>query len=162
MNSIHVPELDAEELVQDVLMKVHANVSTFRRDGRAQLTTWIFQIAHNHAISFHLLACEEREKLIENELPEVWNGPYAGRNSAYLEWLKDELAKLTSDDQNILLWRAQEFSYVEISKWLGIKEGTARVRHLRAKKKLGIPDDQPELVALTVGQEIPASGGAHE
>lgn len=162
VNKIYVSEPDAEELALDVLMKVHSKVGTFRRDGRAQLTAWIFQIAHNHAISFHLLVCEEREKQIENELPEVWNGPYAGRNSAYLEWLKDELAKLPADDQQVLLWRAQEFSYAEISKWLGIKEGTARVRYLRARKKLGVPDDQPESLQSVAGTAVPATGGVHE
>lgn len=161
MNKIYVPEPDAEELALDVLMKVHSNVSKFRRDGRAELTTWIFHIAHNHAIDFHRKTCEEREKRTENEHPVRWDGPFANRNSAYLEWLKDELAKLSADDQQVLIWRAQEFSYPEIASWLGIKEGTARVRYLRAKKKLGVPDDPPELLEPTVGQEIPALGGAH-
>jgi len=162
VNNIYVPEPDAEELALDVLMKVYSKVGTFRRDGRAQLTTWIFHIAHNRAIDFHRQACQEREKRTENEPPVHWDGPFAGHNSAYLEWLKDALERLPADDQQVLLWRAQEFSYAEIAGWLGIKEGTARVRHLRAMKKLGVPDGQTELLELTVGQEMPVSEGAHE
>ncbi len=162
MNKIYVPEPDAEELALDVLMKVHTNVSKFRRDGRAELTTWIFHIAHNHAIDFHRLASEKQKERTENQPPVHWDGPCAGRNTALLDWLKDGLAKLPADDQQVLIWRAQDFSYAEIAGWLGIKEGTARVRYLRAKKKLSIPGDQTELVALTTGQEMPESGGAHE
>jgi RNA polymerase sigma factor (sigma-70 family) len=157
-----VPEPGTEELAQDVLMKVHSKVGTFRRDGRAELTTWIFQIAENLAIDFHRVASENRKVQKENERPEHWDGPFAGRNSAYLEWLKDGLEKLHADDQHILLWRAQDFSYAEIGQWLGIKVGTARVRYLRAKKKLGVPDNQEELLGATVGDEMPESGGAHE
>ena len=47
-----VYETDAEELAQDVLMKVYAKVGTFHRSGKAMLTTWIFQIAGNRAIDF--------------------------------------------------------------------------------------------------------------
>ena len=162
MNSINVPEADAEELALDVLMKVHSKVSTFRRDGRAQLTTWIFHIAHNHAIDFHRAANLNSQELLENEPPVHWDGPFAGRNQDMLDWLKDELAKLSADDQQVLLWRAQDFSYAEIAGWLGIKESTARVRYLRAKKKLGTPDDQSAPVVLTVGQQMPESGGADE
>lgn len=161
-NDTHVPEQDAEELAQDVLMKVHANIATFRRDGRAQLTTWIFQIAQNLALDFLGAQRPTHEALEEDELPQVWNGSYAGRNAAYLEWLKEELAKLNADDQNVLLWRAQGFSYAEISRWLGIKEGTARVRYLRAVKKLGVPNDQPESLQSVAGTAIPTTGGVHE
>jgi len=162
VNQIHVPEADAEELAQDALMTVHSAVGTFRRDGRAKLTTWIFNIAHNRGIDFHRTAEQKSRERAEYEQPVHWNGVFAGRNADMLDELKDELAKLSSDDQQVLLWRAQGISYAQIANWLEIKEATARVRYLRAKKKLRVPEDQPELVALTVGHEMPESGGAHE
>ncbi|MGA2988150.1 MAG: RNA polymerase sigma factor [Terriglobia bacterium] len=157
-----VPKLDAEELVQDVLMKVHSKAGTFHRDGRAQLTTWIFHIAQNEAFDFHKVAREELLELQENDEPAEWHGPFAGRNAPLLAWLRDELEKLSAEDQQVLLWRAQDFSYADIARWLGIKKGTARVRYLRAKKKLGVPDNQPELLEVTGGYEMPESGGTHE
>ncbi len=143
-------------------MKVYSKVGTFHRDGRAQLTTWIFQIAENCAIDFCRAARKKQLELKENDKQVKWYGEFAGRNEPLLAWLRDELEKLTAEDQQVLLWRAQDFSYADIARWLGIKEGTARVRYLRAKKKLGVPDNQPELLEPTGGYEMPGSGGAHE
>jgi RNA polymerase sigma factor (sigma-70 family) len=126
------------------------------------LTTWIFHIAHNYAIDFHRVAHEKQRELQDNDEPAKWYGEFAGRNAPLLAWLRDELEKLHADDQRILLWRAQELSYAEIAGWLGIKEDTARVRYFRAKKKLGVPDDRPELLELTGGYEMSESGDAHE
>jgi RNA polymerase sigma factor (sigma-70 family) len=158
----NVPEADADELVQDVLLKVYFKIGTYQRDGRATLTTWIFQIANNQSKDFHELHRQELEELTENTEPDHWEGVYAGRNRAYLQWLRGELEKLTAADQQVLIWRAQDFTYVEIGRWLGIKEGTARVRYLRAKRKLGVPDDPPVISGTATGQHIQESGDAHE
>jgi RNA polymerase sigma factor (sigma-70 family) len=137
----NVPEPDAEELVQNVLMKVYYRVGTFCDDGRAKLTTWIFEIAKNCAIDFHHVRREELESLTLTEkeeiaLPVLRDEHFAGRNRELLEWLKGELSKLSAENQDIQLWRAQGFTYAEIGAWLGITEGAARVRHTRATKKL--------------------------
>ena len=41
---------DADDLVQDVFIKVWKNLSNFRQD--AQLYTWIYRIATNESVSF--------------------------------------------------------------------------------------------------------------
>jgi RNA polymerase sigma factor (sigma-70 family) len=159
---MEVPELDAEELAQDVLLKMHSKVGTFQRDGRANLTTWIFQIALNLAKDFHEAQIEKLLELNENDPPVQWDGEFAGRNSAFLAWLKDELEKFSADDVQLLLWRAQDFTYAEIGGWLGVKKVTARVRHCRAKKKLDAARDQLLTVQAATEQDIPESGVAHE
>jgi RNA polymerase sigma factor, sigma-70 family len=133
-----VPERDAEEIAQDTMMKVYENIRTFKRTGKAQLTTWIFQIARNLAIDFHRIHKDDKERkdAIGREFySPVW-GSFAGRNAADAKKLTDALEMFSADDQNILFWRIQDFSYADISKWLQIKENTARVRHLRAMNRL--------------------------
>ena len=154
-----IPETDAEELVQDVLMKVHSNLGKFRRDGRAKLTTWIFQIAENHAVDFHRARHEEFQELPENYEPVRWHGQFAGRNTDLLEWLVEELAKVSPENRQILLWHAQDFSFAEIGRWLGLEEGTARVRNFRATKKLEVAGKQVPTLMSSIGQDIPESEG---
>lgn len=131
-----VAEMDAEELVQDTLLKVHTNVGTFHRDGRAKLTTWVFRIAQNCAIDFHRVHREKLQELPEGLEPVRWHVRFAGHNSEHLTWLGQELPKFSAEDQQILLWHAHKFSFGKIGDWLGLKEATARVRHFRAMKKL--------------------------
>lgn len=161
VNFMDLPEPDAEEIAQDTFLKVHSGVRGYHNDGRAKLTTWIFEIARNRAIDFHRVSRPEQEELTDDvQFPK--DGKVAGRNESYLAWLRVELPKLSSEDRNILLWRAKDFTYAEIGTWLGIKEGTARVRHHRAMEKLGVAAQTLESNPLTVAQEISKIGAEHE
>jgi RNA polymerase sigma-70 factor, ECF subfamily len=161
VNLMDVPEPDAEEIAQDTFLKVHSSVRGYHNDGRAKLTTWIFAIARNSAIDFHRVSRPEQEQLMDDvQIPE--DGKVAGRNESYLAWLRLELPKLSSEDRNILLWHAKDFSYAEIGIWLGIKEGTARVRHHRAMEKLGVAAQTLESGSLAIAQEISKLGAEHE
>jgi RNA polymerase sigma-70 factor, ECF subfamily len=134
-----IPEADAEELASDVLMTVHQKIGTFRHGGRAKLTTWIFEIAKNRAIDYYRASSGKPEIELPPDMPQQpphEETLYAGRNRALLEWLLKELDELSEQDQWLLKWRALEIPYLEIAQWLGIGEGTARVRHKRAMEKL--------------------------
>ncbi len=50
--------------------------------------------------------------------------------------LRSALAQMDKDDREILLLRAQNFSYKEIGDFLGIDDPNLKVKYLRAKKKL--------------------------
>jgi RNA polymerase sigma-70 factor (ECF subfamily) len=159
---MYVPERDAEELVQDVLMKVHAKVSAFRRVSDAKFTTWIFQIAQNCAIDFLRTKRVGLDQLPENFEPVRWHGHFAGRNSDLLAWQVEELTKLSAENQQILLWRAQDFSFARIGGWLGLKETTAKVRYFRARKKLEAAGNQSGLFAVPTVQNIPELEAEHD
>lgn len=159
---MRVPERDAEECAQDVLFKVHLKVATFKNDGRSKLTTWIIEIAKNCAIDFHRRFRPKQQKFTENDLPDRWHGEFAGRNAALLVWLREGLEKLSAEDRQILLWRAQDFTNADIGGWLGMKTGTVGVRYFRAKKRLGISDDGPETLGVSIENDITESGVAHE
>ena len=122
----------------DVLMTVHEKIGKFRHGGQAKLTTWIFTIAKNRAIDYHRVSRPEHLELTEEmSNPQgASKGAYAGRNQNKVNWLLKELKGLPDEDQLLLKWRALEIPYAQISEWLGIAEGTARVRHNRAMEKL--------------------------
>jgi RNA polymerase sigma factor (sigma-70 family) len=161
VNEMGVPEQDAEELSQDVLMKVHAKISGFSRTGRAKLTTWIFTIATNRAIDFHRDRHEEHEELDEKAYEARNRGELAGRNLDYLEWLNGELEQIAPDDRQILLWRAQGYSCAEIGGWLSMKEGTVRVRHFRATRRILDAGNQAETLGVFSGHHL-QEAGSHE
>ena len=63
-------------------------------------------------------------------------GSYTNRNPHLQIWLANELAGLSEQDRQILNWRALDYDFAQIADWLGMAEGTARVRHKRALDKL--------------------------
>lgn len=121
-------------------MTVHGKIGTFRFGGPAKLTTWVFQIAKNRGIDYHRASRAEPEHVEFREQigapSQPGDGAYAGRNAELLKWLTRELADLAEPDQWLLKWRAREIPYAQIGEWLGMTEGTSRVRHKRAMEKL--------------------------
>ena len=119
-------------------MAVHNKVGTFHHDGRAKLTTWIFEIAKNRAIDYHR-ASSHLETELTHDIPQrspATRSSRVSRNSPQLEWLIAQLNGFSDEDQQLLKWRALEIPYSQIAQWLGLTEGNARVRHKRAMQKL--------------------------
>jgi RNA polymerase sigma factor (sigma-70 family) len=133
-----VPEPTAEELAADVLMTVHEKLPNFRFGSRAKLTTWIFEIAKNRAIDYHRVRKPAFEDVTNIALQANQDATpeHSERVDALMQWLRAQLSQLSEEDQQILKWRALDFPFAEIAGWLGIPEGTARVRHKRALDKL--------------------------
>ena len=133
-----IPEADAEELAADVLMTVRKSVRDFQFSERARLTTWIFKIAKNRAIDYHRRSkpefCEIDDSVVGPA--EEKAGSYTSRNPHLRGWLANELAGLSEQDRQILNWRALDYDFAQIGEWMGMAEGTARVRHKRALDKL--------------------------
>lgn len=135
---MEVPQADAEEIASDVLFTVHNKIKTFRIGGRAKLTTWIIEIAKNRAIDYLRKQTPEYVELEDSLMGSMsqQRESYAGKNKQYLRWLSDELTKLSEQDRSLLTWRAMGIPYGQLAEWLGTSEGAARVRHLRALKRL--------------------------
>jgi RNA polymerase sigma factor (sigma-70 family) len=69
---------------------------------------------------------------------EVFNDYYQNNEgeNPKLIWLKSALSKLESTEKEILLLKAQNFTYDEIAVMLKIENNQLKVKHHRAKKKL--------------------------
>lgn len=140
---------DAEDLMQEVFIKVFNSLKTFK--GDAQVSTWIYKIATNTAIdklkSFNYR--KEKNKLTSLDYIEplkLHAGLEANRETD-LEYnlLKQEMNQCIADYINklpdnyrmiFLLREYDNLSFEEITEITGISFDNVKIRLHRAKKKL--------------------------
>lgn len=136
---VHSKE-DAEELAQDVFMKVFRNLSSFK--GDCSFSTWIYQIAYNTAISElrrkrqEFVAIEESQisNVSEEEVSEM-----LGRTSTteQLDKLEAALEQLPPDERAlILLFYMKEKTVDELTVITGLGASNIKVKLHRIRKKL--------------------------
>jgi RNA polymerase sigma-70 factor (ECF subfamily) len=129
---------DAEDIAQDVFIKVYRSLDRFRQD--AQLTSWMYRIVMNACIDYrrrHAPAGaapfgEEAEQRMLNT-PEEAPGPeeraYAGELGEVLE---AEIQRLPPGQRMVFIMRHhQGLKLGEIAESLGLAEGTVK-RQLHA------------------------------
>jgi RNA polymerase sigma-70 factor (ECF subfamily) len=129
---------DAEDIAQDVFIKVYRSLDRFRQD--AQLTSWMYRIVMNACIDYrrrHAPAGaapfgEEAEQKMLNT-PEDAPGPeeraYAGELG---EALEAEIQRLPPGQRMVFIMRHhQGLKLGEIAEALGLAEGTVK-RQLHA------------------------------
>lgn len=143
----------AEDLLQDVFVKVHASLRGFR--GEAALKTWIARIAVNTARnrrrddarrlrvvapvgSFRPRAGGDDPPSLDETARDGAPSPErAAMSAAARERIEDALARLPRDFREALLLRESEgLSYEEIASVLGIEIGTVKSRIARARARL--------------------------
>lgn len=130
---------DANDLVQDVFIKVWKNLENFRED--AQLYTWIYRIATNESITFlnkkkqkmQLSLDDENSAYLSEALTE---SPYFDGN-ALQQHLQEAI--LTLPDKQRLVFNMKYFEnlkYEEISAILGTTVGGLKASYHLAVKKI--------------------------
>jgi len=129
---------DAEDIAQDVFLKVYRSLERFRYD--AQLTSWLYRITMNACIDHKRRQApagwapftEEAEVRMLNT-PEEGPGPeertYGGQIGAVLD---AEIARLPPGQRLVFTMRHHEgLKLCEIAEALGLAEGTVK-RQLHA------------------------------
>lgn len=131
---------DAEELAQDVFVKVYRNLASFK--GDSSFSTWIYRIAYNTAISetrkkkHEFLAIEEA---IINNVSEEEVAKALGQTdtSGQLAKLDAALALLPPDERAlILLFYMKEKTVEEVAEITGLSASNVKVKLHRIRKKL--------------------------
>ncbi|MBE6650155.1 MAG: sigma-70 family RNA polymerase sigma factor [Ruminococcaceae bacterium] len=128
---------DAFDVAQEAFIKAWEKLSTFK--GDAAFSTWLYRITANTAKD----ALAKRNK--------AWNDAEADENTVSTNKTPEEeavkrenarelanaLAALDGNMREIIILRELDgLSYTEISKALGIEEGTVKSRLSRAREKL--------------------------
>jgi RNA polymerase sigma-70 factor (ECF subfamily) len=127
----------AEDMVQDVFMRMLRYRATFRDDGRFQ--TWMFRIARNaRADFFRRRGAVEHVSADGIDAAADTPGPARlleiGRDIALL---KRALLQLREDRRELIIFtRYRGMKHDEIGELLGIDAGTVKVRIHRAMKEL--------------------------
>ncbi len=124
---------DADDLMQDVLIKVYRNIGQFRRESK--LYTWLFRIATNEALQF--LKRRKPTDLYEQTVPER---PSDGRDmdgTVTLDTLKRGLALLPPKQKMVFHLRYYEqLSYEDIAHITGTSVSGLKASYHHAVKKL--------------------------
>jgi RNA polymerase sigma-70 factor, ECF subfamily len=126
----------ADDLTQDVLVKVHAQLHTYRFESR--FMTWVFRVARNTALD-HRRADMRRRKREERVA-----ATGATHDPTVAPEIGLAIASLSADlREALLLVEICGFSYAEVADLLGVPEGTAKSRVHRAREGVAKWFSQP-------------------
>lgn len=131
---------DTDDLVQDIMMKMHANLHKY--NSKWSFSTWIFSIARNHAID-SLKKNTSRLRTVETlkHEAEIYS---SASSSAETILLKNELqtdiaffiSSLPETERQVAFLKYHaEMNYKEISRITGSPEGTIKYHVHNIKNK---------------------------
>jgi RNA polymerase sigma-70 factor (ECF subfamily) len=133
---------EAEDLTQDVFLKIFKSLDTF--DRRANFQTWLVSVSRNLCIDHYRSVRKERETIDRDVDPGELTpaaqtvSPIAALEQAdRVALLKKALANLPNTLRSAVLLRdIQELSYQEIADRLDLPEGTVKSRINRGRTEL--------------------------
>lgn len=130
----------AEDLVQDIFVKLYLNLKSFR--GESRFSTWLYSFAYNHCVNYSktVLKKKHKESALDEELigdtlaDEVSDQEILSLN---VEKLQISLSKIDPQDRIIILMKYQDDKSIkEISGMLELGESAVKMRLHRGKKKI--------------------------
>lgn len=132
---------DAEEIAQDVFVKVYRSMADFR--GESKFSTWLYTIVTTTCITFL-----RRKKLTIHSLDNEYIFEAAdNQNSTFkanlveqkskVQFINEAIKLLSVDDARIItLFYQAEQSLEEIGRIIGVDPNTAKVKLHRARQRL--------------------------
>jgi len=156
--------VDPSDVVQEALAAAYPRLDEYLRSSPLPFYPWLRQFAWDRLLQFHRRHVAARRRSVTRE--EAWQPGLSSEsvlllsqrllargsspsNHVIRQELRDRLqaalAQLAPSDREVLVMRnLEQMPAVEIAAVLGIKEGTVRVRHLRALERLRILLDLDE------------------
>jgi len=125
---------DADDLVQDCLVRALDRIETVRAEG--DLRPWLFAIMHNLYVS-RWRRMKHRPEVAASDVEAELAMPPSQPASTEMRLALRGLAQLPEDQRRVILLVAVEgFQYDEVARMLGIPIGTVMSRLSRARDKL--------------------------
>lgn len=127
-------EEDCHDLYQDIITQLWRAWGGFR--GEAKISTWIYRIALNTAISG--FRKQKRNPLNHSVTTDDVQLSYDDerRKKEDLELLHMAIGQLSKVEKAMVMLYLDEVSYEEISSIMGITQNNVRVKMLRIREKL--------------------------
>jgi RNA polymerase sigma-70 factor (ECF subfamily) len=138
---------DAEDISQEVFLKVFRSLKTFRRN--AKLSSWLYQISVNASIDLLRKKSSKPEKLMDNlervdireNLPgssaHAQNPERSAENIMIQHRISQALQKISPKERSVFVMRHyNEFKIREIAEILNVSSGTVKALFYRATRKL--------------------------
>lgn len=124
---------EAEDVVQDVFIRLHCGTARF--DGAAAYTTWLHRVLVNSSIN--RLRARRRSAKLASSLPEPEGPEDAAAWREEHRLVAAALAELSLQHRLVVTMRdLRGYSYPEIARTLGVKEGTVKSALSRARANL--------------------------
>jgi RNA polymerase sigma-70 factor, ECF subfamily len=128
----HDPEV-RNDLFQEIVLQLWKSFPTFR--GEAKITTWMYRIALNTAISGFR---KETRKVKTEDLNDIHfniSDQYDDREENFQK-LQLAIRQLSEIDRAMIMMALEEVPYEEIAETVGISQNNVRVRMNRIREKL--------------------------
>jgi RNA polymerase sigma-70 factor, ECF subfamily len=136
---------DAEELCQEVFIKIFKNIGKFR--GDSALGTWIYRLAVNAALTH--VTRKPRERSLDDCAWEEPAAPVVLRDPRLRERIEGALSALPGGYRAVMVLHDVEgLSHEEISDILGCSIGTSKSQLFKARQKMR------DLLGPAVGREV--------
>jgi len=125
---------DQEDLFQEIATQVWRSIPGFR--GDAAVTTWIYRVALNAAITWTHKERKHRagKQDLDGAEPAILQASPAA--DPRVEWLYEQIRQLSEIDRSLTLLLLDGFSYKEMAAMLGITENYVGVKINRIKAYL--------------------------
>jgi len=125
---------DAEDLVQEVLLRAYRGLETFR--GEASFRTWLYRITVNACLNW--VAARRRSEGLSDELPDPRPGVVERLvKGQAAELVRRAVSELPDRQRMTVLLRVyEELSHKEISEIMGCPVGTVKANFFFALKNL--------------------------
>lgn len=136
---------DAEEVAQEAFVRVFRGLASFR--GDSQLSTWIYRLTVNAALS-HVARRNRRQEISDDGMPEVAAPPDPERDPGLAARIQDALGQLPAGYRAILVLHDVEgLSHEECASILACRVGTCKSQlhkaRARMRELLGAMGDRP-------------------
>lgn len=125
-----------KDLQQEILMQLWNSFSKF--DGRVKISTWIYRIALNTAITFYRNDCKHKDKKVTIDVSIISLSYFesdSGQDENIL-MLYHFIERLDEMDKALILLYLDDNKYKEIADILGISETNVATKISRIKKSL--------------------------
>ena len=124
----------AEELTQDVFVRVWQKLRTFR--GDSAFSTWVYRLATNVALMAQRSRTRREHRVNPVEDPAIYDRGVAPTAGERID-LEQALARLPNGAREVfVLHDIDGYGHAEIGRLLGIAEGTSKAQLFRARRLL--------------------------
>ena len=130
---------DFEDLYQEMLVQLWQSYPRF--EGKSKLSTWMYRVALNTAMTFVKKQRKHKERSQAIGFQQLSDNPFERQaaeqtHQAKLDLLYASIKQLKKEERAIVLLHLEGKQYDEIAAIIGITTSNVGVKLLRAKKKL--------------------------
>ena len=122
------------DLFQEIVLQLWKSFSSFR--GEAKITTWMYRIALNTAISGFRKQTRNVKTEDLKELHMNISDAWADDREEDIQRLHSAIRQLSEIERAMIMMALEEIPYEEIAETIGITQNNVRVRMNRIREKL--------------------------